>query len=438
MPSLVSFFRSNRRALAAILAIALLGRLAAIGTVGDRALEYEFATLTLNLLDGRGFAFYSETPTGEIVESHVEGPAEAYPSAYMPPAYPFVLWVFTALVGPGSTGVVTVEVFQALLDVLACALLFLIGCRLFDRSVGLLAALGYALFPALVIVPSQISAIGLFVFLLLLFVWLLIRAEESERMVDIGVAGLVFGLTVLARAQFILFLPAVWLWMMGLKGRGALGLLAVFTCCAVLPLVPWTWRNAEALGVATPLTTSGGRNLWEAYGDGAVGTHSSYAYPPYTPPEALTGALDRLPHGPTYEVAVDSVYRAFAVDALREDPGRAVRLSLRKAWLYWIYFGGDAIRYPGARSPAFWLPWLLMLPFFVMGLVVSARRAPRRHAFLYLYLLGQTAIVMAFFVLPRYRIEIIPVALLFAAQGLTWGWTRIRSAPTDATFDPPA
>lgn len=118
------------------------------------------------------------------------------------------------------------------------------------------------------------------------------------------------------------------------------------------------------------------------------------------------------------------MYRAFALDELRADPQRVVYLALRKFWLYWGHFGGADIRYPGASSPVFWLPWLMTLPFFLLGLWMTIRRDPARFGFLYLYLLGQTAIVVTFFVLPRYRIEVLPILLMFAAEGVHRLWVR--------------
>ncbi|MEM8598985.1 MAG: glycosyltransferase family 39 protein [Bacteroidota bacterium] len=423
------------RPLAAILTLAALLRLLAVVAVGDRALVYEFEVLTRNLLDERGFAYLSETQEGTLVEAYVEDPARVFPSAYMPPAYPYFLWAVTSWVGIGTGGILVVTMLQVVLSVVSCALLYVLGVRLFDRRAALWAALGFALFPLLILTPSQISAGSNFIALLLLFLWLLTRVavratEEKEEargrvLLQYALAGAALGLVVLSRSQLIAFVPVVWAWLALLRSPRWLPGAAVLTVACVLVLTPWTLRNAEALGVATPLATSGGHNLWQAYGSQAVGTHASYAVPPRPLPIDLDLALASVPRTDRLEIARDSVYRAFALDALQGDPERAARLGVRKLWLYWVHFGGDDINYPGADSPLFWGPWLLLLPLAFFGIVRAARSDWRRSSFLYLYLLGQTAIVVAFFVLPRYRLAILPVLLLFAGVALAYVQQRV-------------
>ena len=411
-----------------ILLVAVLLRVVGVAVVGDRELAYEFGTLTHNLLADRGYVYFSETADGEIVENALAAPAQTFPSAYMPPLYPMFLYAITSVVGTSPGGVVAVELVQVGLGVLSCTLMFLIGRAWMGERTGLLAAAGFAVFPLIAFMPSQISAAGLFVAVLLGVVWLLIRAGETGRIGWYILAGLAFGMGVLARAQFILFLPAVWIWLWTSRSERRWTGGALLTVCVVLVLTPWTVRNSEVLGVATPLTTSGGFNLWQAYNPSSTGTHTAYTVPAYTPPSDLTADLEAIPHTSRYEVEIDSVYKSHALDAIQSDPSRVVPLAAKKLWLYWGHFGGSGVSYPGAQSPLFWGPWWLALPFFVLGLWRSLRENRwREHSFLYLYLMGQTAVVIAFFVLPRYRLEILPVVLLFAAYGAETLIRRWRS-----------
>ena len=297
---------------------------------------------------------------------------------------------------------------------------------------NLLAAFGFALYPVLALVPAQISAINAYLFAFLASCWLLALTQRDGRWWQYAATGLAFGLTTLVRAQFIVFLPVAAAWLLLMRSRNALAGSALLLTVAAAALVPWTARNADTLGVATPLTTSGGHNLWQAYGPLATGTHSAYRFPRQDMPPGLLAELDAVPRTARLEVARDSVYGAQAQAAVVADPARAVRLAVKKLGLYWVHFGASDIHYPGAASPAFWLPWLVTLPFFTIGLVRSVRERWREHAFFYLYLLGQTAVVVAFFVLPRYRIEILPVVLLFAAEGMRWVWARVRPTPAAA------
>lgn len=422
------FRPSPRTAFVALLLLAVAVRLAGVALVGDRALEYEFRTITLNLLEGRGYDYYTVAPDGTVLESGDPGPV-TLPSAYMPPAYPVWLWGLTSVLGTGPGAVVAIGVMQALLGALACALMLLVGRELFDERTGWLAALGFAVYPVLAFSASQVSAAALYVPLFLLFLWAMARAVRTRALRDLALAGALFGLNVLARGEFIAFLPFVLAWL-ALDRAGPWGATArqaaLVTLCAAAVLAPWTVRNAAAVGKATPMTTNGGHNLWQAVQPGAVGTHAAYAVPAIPPHPRLEAALATLPRDARYEVRRDSVYRAAAMREIRADPGRAAGLAARKVWLYWGHFGGDRIDYPGAQSPAFWGPWLLLLPPFAAGLWLGARGAWRRRAFLYVYLAGQTAVAAVFFVLPRYRLSVLPVMLLFAAFAAGWAWDRAR------------
>lgn len=433
MPSLP--FLSSRHALGATLVLALVVRLGAVAAVGDRALAFEFATITENLLAGHGYDFYTVEADGRVSEAVPPGEV-TLPSAYMPPAYPLFLWALTSLVGTAPAGVVVIEVVQAFLGVLGCWLIVAIGREWFDERTGLVAALGFALYPVLAFVPSQISAAALYVVLFLLFLWLLARAARTGRLGDAALAGLVGGLNVLARAEFALVLPLALAWLIVARTPGAWRSAGVFAVCAVAVLVPWTVRNAVVVEKATPLTTSGGWNLWVGHMPGAVGTHVSYAVPVPTPVPEVERAIEAVPVSDRYEADVDAVYGRAAREQIAADPLRSIRLGARKLWLFWGHFGGDDVAYPGAASPLFWGSWWLLVPPFLVGLWRSMRETPRRHGFLYAYLAVQSAVAAVFFVLPRYRLAVIPVMLLFAAHATLWVWDRYRSAPLTTVSAP--
>lgn len=421
---------SRRGALGALLVLALAVRLVAVALAGDATLVYEFDTLTRHLLDGHGYAYWSETSSGEMTEAYVAQPSRVFPSAYMPPAYPVFLWGLTSVVGTERAGIVVVEGVQALLGVASVWLLWLIALRLFDRRVAWLAALAAAVYPVLAFTAAQISAATLTVFLLTLFLWLVLRAAESGRASDAAWAGVALGANVLVRAEFVLFIPVVALWLLVARGRQPVRTAALVVGVGLLVLVPWTVRNAQVLGVATPMTTSGGLNLWQGHNPVASGTHLGYTVTSAPPTPGLADALAAVPRTDVYEVERDAVYRTFALREIAADPLRSLRLAARKAWLLWGHFGGRDIAYPGAESPAFWVPWLLVLPPFVAGLWYAARTPDRRRWLLVGYLGVQTVVAMAFFVLPRYRVFLLPVVVLYAAYGIA-RWLEPVDAPSD-------
>lgn len=410
----------DRRAWIAGLALALVARVAAVVLFGDRALEYEFATIVQHLLAGHGYAYWSVLPSGALSEAFDPAAVQVLPSAYMPPGYPLLLWPLAALFGTGPAGIAAAQAVQVALGVATVALVGRLGRRLFDARVGFVALVLAAVFPVLVFTAGQISAAALTVFLLVLFFDRALRAVDTGRPRDALVAGLVLGANVLVRSEFVLMAPVLLGWMAWRGGTRARRSVALAVFAAALVVAPWMLRNARTLGTATPTALSGGFNLWQGQGPGASGTHTGYTLDRVTEP-GLVRAVDALPRTRTYEADRDAVFRRYALAQMQRDPLGVVRLAAKKAWLLWGHFGGARIHYPGAASPLFWAPWLVVLPFFLLGLWHDGRLAGplgRDRAVLWLYLLVQTAITMGFFVLPRYRVFLLPAVLLFAASGI--------------------
>lgn len=403
--------------LVALLLLGLMPRLAAVALVGDRQLAFEWAALVPSILAGQGHSYYHVTPDDSIiVPEFVHAPRAALPSAYMPPAYSYGLAGVGLAAGIGTTGVLLAEVLQALLGAATCLLVYQIALLKFTPRVALIAAVVFAVYPLAVYASSQISTATLAVFLSCALLWCLLRCERDDRARDYTFAGLSLGALMLARAETLLFVPFYLLWLRLVRPHGFYRNALRLVLPAVLVVSPWLVRNWAVFGRPTPLTVSVGINLWEGHNPQASGTRSEYVNPPGVIPLPIIAAIAALPLTRDYEVKIDSLFARAALAAIREDPWRSVRLALRKFMFYWGYYWGIDLTYPAARSPAYWLPWFLLLPGFAIGLVAT-RRDPRRYALLYIHLGLSTLIVMVFFVIPRYNLFVLPIVIPFAVHG---------------------
>jgi 4-amino-4-deoxy-L-arabinose transferase-like glycosyltransferase len=161
----------------------------------------------------------------------------------------------------------TARIVEALLGLAAILVVFALGKRIACRPAGLVAAFGVAVYPPFIhstgALMSEPPAIFTLPAAVLAFLW----ASDQERLRAWLLPGLLFGLTALIRPEYLVVGAAFALlalvrigrergWRPG--GQGAALMLIAF----VLPMVPWTIRNYEALDRFVPISTGGGKALY--------------------------------------------------------------------------------------------------------------------------------------------------------------------------------
>jgi hypothetical protein len=198
------------------------------------------------------------------------------------PGAPFVYAAAYYATGGAREG--TARIVEALLGVATILVVFALGWRLGGRElgrwVGLFAALAVAVYPPFVHTTGELMseppAMLTLPAAILAFLW---SSDRQANAVVPGmrgqlrgalpwlVPGFLFGLTAMFRPEYLLVGAAfvvlaairVWQqrgWRLGLAG-GAVLLLAL-----ILPILPWTVRNAIVLDRAVPISTGGGKALY--------------------------------------------------------------------------------------------------------------------------------------------------------------------------------
>lgn len=207
------------------------------------------------------------------------------PTAYWPPGWPLALSLaFRAL----GTSTITVGLFNLISAVVAAWLTYDLARRLFGSEAGArIALLLLAVYPnSILYVPLALTEV-FYTTLLLAGCWLLIARKGAARLI---VAGLVFGIATLVKAQTLVVVPLVCL--IGLLRDGQIvrrtpGVIArggLILAVAAMAVAPWTLRNHEAMGAWIPVSTNGGITLLTGNNDSARGG--------FTPDDAAVKALD--------------------------------------------------------------------------------------------------------------------------------------------------
>jgi len=157
------------------------------------------------------------------------------------------------------------RLLQVLLATGTVPLIFILGRRFHGRTAGLAAAAVFAVYPNLVGFTHLLWPATLYIFWFMLGMTLLLGVEQPTRR-HVAAAGVCLGLAALVRGQALYFAPlaAAWLVLVAAREerRRRLGLAALLVACTLLPILPWTVRNAVTFHRFLLLDSTTGRNLY--------------------------------------------------------------------------------------------------------------------------------------------------------------------------------
>lgn len=361
----------------------------------------------------------------QMAETELKGVAPEHGAYYMTPGYPW----FLALMNLLGAQIPQIKWVQLLLGALNAWLIFLIGRRLFDRRVGWLAALCWMLLPAALLHELLILKPTLTVSLTLAGLWLFLRF--GGRAWTWPVVGLCFGAAALLRGEVLvvatLFFAGAW-WA---RRRGwphapsaswmpAAGWLMVLAVVAVP-----TGINLARGGGPVVVAYSGGVNFYIGNHEGADGS-----YLPLRPDrsdaaveESDAVQIAREESGQLLRPAeVSRFWLGRGLEWWAEDPLGAVALTAKKAVLLWSAWEGHDVLSPSLAGR--WVVALenplvrawLILPLALVGLGLSWRR--RELWPLQLWLIATWLALVPFFVFERFRLPMLALGSVFAAQVL--------------------
>jgi tetratricopeptide (TPR) repeat protein len=348
---------------------------------------------------------------------------------FQPPLYPYFLGLLYALFG---RDLFLVRLLQMLMGTASVWLLYLLGVRLFDRRVGLAAALSFALYGTMLFYEGELLAPVLIVFLNLLLALSFFAALEKPSLPRGLLCGFLLGLSALAMSVILplaVVLPLTawlrWRRQPGRPGlRRGLALACVFLAGMLLAIAPVTWRNWRVGREFVPISTNAGINFFLSTGrdyERKIAIRPGYEW------NELLNEPIRL--GIHKAGGQSAYFMKKALGLITADPAGYARLLLKK--LFWFASGNEIMRdqdiypfrqYSPLLSLLVWKKWLafpfgLLLPLALLGMALALRRRVPGSGFLLAFILVHALVLLAFFVTSRYRLNTLPFLVLFAAYG---------------------
>ncbi len=342
---------------------------------------------------------------------------------WQPPGYSYFLALVYAVAGPGY---LAPRIAQALLGASSAVLTAWIGARLFGRRVGLAAGYVVAIYGMLVYYDGELLTPTLTIALQLLAIRLALMAREHparERWLWAG-SGLAIGLASIVTAPSLVIAAVL-----AVHARRRAGLLLLGTALAIAPVTARNWSRG---GELIPISWNAGINLY-------IGNNPRYDETVGIRPDLQWKRLALEPQraGISRVGPASSYFVRKALGWAVSDPIGFARLQGKK--LHLLLEGNEIPRnqeiYP-ARSyspvlrlllwkiPSLAVPFGLLLPLGVVGLVVAGKRAPLLLAIVLTY----AAAILAFFITARYRVPLVPPFAIFGAEGVRW-WIQDDRLP---------
>jgi 4-amino-4-deoxy-L-arabinose transferase-like glycosyltransferase len=383
-----------------------------------------------SLAMGEGFARIGSGPTGR--------------TAFRPPAYPFLLAGVYKITGTERASAddraVAGRVANALIGTAIVALVAALGLMIFDRRVALVAAALGAVYLPLVLAGGALMSEPLFAALMLgALVCVLHYRDSAPRYRWVVLAGVLAGLTILARPNAIVLLAplavGVWIGRPRFAWRSLAAPLALVLVAAVTVL-PWSIRNAEVMDGFVPLSTQLGSALAGTYNDQARADRVN---------PASWRSVDRIPAFQHLvgkprrfrqpEAQIEKELRSYARSYALHHPGYVVKVAywntrrmLDLASLRWSRHTAATISIPARWADAgvvcFWVFAVLAL---IGAFTPLARRMP--GFVVAVPVLMYLSVVFLVVETPRYRTGIDPFIVLLAAVALVsaWDWGRAQT-----------
>ncbi len=451
----------NQHKFGLVVASAILARLIILLAFPDIFAFTELAVET------HGSVAYDEYALN-LLETGVYGREPSVPDAGLPPLYSTLLALTYSIFGRHYIAVAAAHI---LFDTLSVALLYDICRRLFIESgdtIGALAGLFFALYPYLIFQNLTLNDTALWILLLHLFVWLLIRLRERETLdrhtllIALS-AGAVLGLSALARALLppLALLAVVW-FRLHLNWRETLLRLLPVAAVSILVLLPWVARGQRIYGGFVPIALNSGENIYQGNNPWTVAVFRAGYDAQWLPPPEAAPLDDPL--------ARNAALAQTGWTYLREHPERIAELLWVKLGVYWnvnvtpinnlrqgeklaiddngavvivsgegshigvtaanaAYQDNSLFNVVGRRVHVVYFGGLWLLA--VAGAWLS-RRQWRALSLLVFVQLSQTAMYLLFHPSTRYRSPTDPLLFVFSAVAVLWllRWWRGRRSQT--------
>lgn len=361
---------------------------------GDTNLDYEWKIIFYNLKNHSIFAYRSFD--GELI-----------PTVYMPPLYVyFIFFIDLLFVYEDSHLVTSILIIQILFSTISILVFYKINLIFFSKKISLFSSLIFCFFPLYVYSCLQVSSISLQIFFNLIFLFIILKILNGTNDLKTNIIlGLISGLSILLRGEFVLIFLLSLIYLKFFRFIN-LRQLIVILFISILIISPYLIRNYLNFKKII-ITKSFGYNLWKGNNIDAnvEGSESLLAFQTGD----IIKKLNNLKKDKLYDFNYDKIFLDYSLETISSNPILFLERYLKK-FLSFMFFNLNS-DYPKYYNLLNIIPIFLLSFFFILS-IVFARQKNFSYYYLIFNLFLTVGIFSIFFILPRYKLIILPLQLL--------------------------
>jgi len=371
---------------------------------------------------------------GEIIGGNFWGD-EAY---FRGPLYPYLLAGFLLVTGKS---LFLVRFLQIIIASFSAIMVFLLGRRVFSEKIGVISGLAYAAYGTIIFYETMLLIPVVFIFLNLLAVYLLLKHKGEYNLKRWLLAGLIAGLSAIARPNILILMPFFLIWIYfgfthfkEVKKRLLVPL--VYLMGVLIPVFSVTARNLAVTGEAILISSQGGVNLYIGNNPDTEGL--TMMMPEIKLNEALPWDEFTLATREAAEREVghkltageeSSFWTGKAIDFIISNPIDFIGITLKKTLYFVLGFENSdqtdiyqSRVYSSLSSILIWkkpiyFPFGLVFPLGLVGMILCWKKR-RELALFYVFVIGYVPTVVLFLVTARHRLTVIPFLIIFGAYAV--------------------
>ena len=378
-----------------VISISIILRLLLLNTYGDSTLENEWGVIFNNLKNFGVLAYRS-------FEDYL------VPSVYMPPLYVYFIFLIDVFSPEILNLVQSILITQILLSAITTYFFYKINFFLFNKKLSIISSYIFSLFPLNIYSSLQISSISLQIFLSVIFLYLILKILSGNDKIKICLfLSFISGLTVLLRGEFIIIYFFTVVYLIYYKKLNFYKV-AVIILVTILTTSPYLVRNYMVFEKIT-VTKSFGYNLWKGNNIDATveGSETNLAFKT----DKIKEKIDVIEKNNLYEFNYDKIFLESSLKFIDENKLLFFKRYIKKV-LTFSFFNLNS-NYPGYYHPLNILSLTILSIIFMIGIIsiISKKKSIYLNYFL-LNLIVTIGIFAIFFILPRYKLIILPVQLI--------------------------
>jgi len=353
----------------------------------------KFLLVADSILQGFGFAF-----------------GDGKPTAFLMPVYPFLLAGVRFCLGEN---IFYIQLVQAILGALSCLIIYFIAFDVFNKRVAEVSFLVMTFYYFLIKQCGIIYAETLYIFLLSLSMFFLIRIfKVPEKRNNYIFFGIFFALVILTNCNLILFpfligVLLLWSFKKRIVVKNILVMLTIFS----LPILGWAVRNYIVFHELIILPNKGGAffySSWTPAGGKIFGIKTK---------DEVTRFGGEL----ASEAERNSYYYKKGWEVIQANPKRALKQLILKNAYFWSIFDWETL-----GNGTYNFSTIFIMPFFIISFFYI-----KRSDFFYvmpfiILILYYVLLANIFMGLPRYRMQIEPFLIILAAFAMVSLYEKFR------------